>query len=84
MHFCTACLQEEPFMDTIDPEVRADVEYAGRLLAKAIARRQLQVGRGGLGCAAGMQPGLCTAAGQCWLPSLFAHDPSGDEDRGPT
>ena len=31
-------------MDTIDPEVRADVEYAGRLLAKAIARRQLQVG----------------------------------------
>lgn len=27
-------------MDTIDPEVRADVEYAGRLLAKSIASRQ--------------------------------------------
>ena len=27
-------------MDTIDPEVRADIEYAGSLLAKSIARRQ--------------------------------------------
>ena len=27
-------------MDTIDPEVRADVEFGGRLLARAAARRQ--------------------------------------------
>lgn len=27
-------------MDTIDPEVRADIEYAGRLLAKSIGQRQ--------------------------------------------
>ncbi|KAL4440425.1 hypothetical protein ABPG75_003426 [Micractinium tetrahymenae] len=33
-------VQDETFMDTIDPEVRADVEYAGRLLAKSIGRRQ--------------------------------------------
>ncbi|KAL4431755.1 hypothetical protein ABPG77_002971 [Micractinium sp. CCAP 211/92] len=33
-------VQEEPFMDTIDPEVRADIEYAGRLLAKSIGQRQ--------------------------------------------
>jgi hypothetical protein len=35
-------------MDTIDPEVRADIEYAARLLERAVARRQradLQVGR---------------------------------------
>lgn len=32
--------QDEPFMDTIDPEVRADIEYAGRLLAKSIGQRQ--------------------------------------------
>ncbi|KAI3431406.1 hypothetical protein D9Q98_004459 [Chlorella vulgaris] len=33
-------IQDEAFMDTIDPEVRADIECAGRLLARAISRRQ--------------------------------------------
>ncbi|PSC72051.1 expressed ef-hand domain-containing [Micractinium conductrix] len=33
-------VQDDCFMDTIDPEVRADIEYAGSLLAKSIARRQ--------------------------------------------
>lgn len=44
------CSQDEAFMDTIDPEVRADIECAGRLLARAISRRQrteLQVGLSG-------------------------------------
>lgn len=60
---CTICLpaltlqqQDEEFMDTIDPEVRADVEFAARLLGKAISRRQaaegLQVSLGGWGARA--------------------------------
>lgn len=32
-------LQDEPFMDTIDPEVRADIEYAAKLLGRHIGRR---------------------------------------------
>lgn len=46
-------------MDTIDPEVRADVEFAARLLGKAISRRQaaegLQVRRGSWGARAPCQ-----------------------------
>ena len=49
-------MQDEPFMDTIDPEVRADVEYGARLLAKAIARRQ-----------AADQVGLAWAGRGAWL-----------------
>jgi hypothetical protein len=33
---------DEEFMDTIDPEVRADVEHAGRLLRKTILSKQHQ------------------------------------------
>ncbi|PRW39076.1 expressed ef-hand domain-containing isoform A [Chlorella sorokiniana] len=37
-------VQDVAFMDTIDPEVRADVEFAARALDKAIARRQAAEG----------------------------------------
>ena len=36
---CTSLLQDEEFMNTIDPEVRADIEYAARILSKTLGRR---------------------------------------------
>jgi hypothetical protein len=54
-------LQDEPFMDTIDPEVRADIEYGARLLGRAIAQRgrsDLQVRRLDQANGAGSEPGL--------------------------
>lgn len=35
-------LQDEKFMDTIDPEVRTDLEHAGRLLTKTLVQRAQQ------------------------------------------
>jgi phage terminase small subunit len=39
-------LNDEEFMDTIDPEVRADVEHAGKLLRRTIKAHQQQNGAG--------------------------------------
>lgn len=71
-------LQDETFMDTIDPEVRADIEYAAKQLAKHIARRcgrGLRGGRAGRVRAGAQRSVLC-----CWFhgggPGGETHGPS--------